>query len=90
MSIPNDEQLLFEIIEYPNGEFALCRAGDRRDDSEPLVRIQFSEESRYFLEAAAENGAVSVAKVMIEAGLEAVQELQDDAEDTQITSRSVH
>ncbi|HEY7774844.1 MAG TPA: hypothetical protein VIC26_16795 [Marinagarivorans sp.] len=90
MSIPSEEQLLFEIIEYPNGEIALCRAGEQRGDSEPLVRIQFSEESRYFLEAAAENGAVSVAKVMLEAGLEAVQELQDDADDAQVVSHALH
>ena len=92
MPTDSDEPLLYEVVEFPDGEVGLCRAGEGRSDEEPLVTIRFSEESRYFLEAALENGAISVAKAMIEAGLEAVEDLQSEAqlEDDQSISHLVH
>ena len=36
-----------EIVEMPNGDIVLQRSDD--DDAEPLVVIQFSEESRIYL-----------------------------------------
>ncbi|AOS97793.1 hypothetical protein AUP74_02391 [Microbulbifer aggregans] len=58
----------FEIIELANGDVALRRAGERDD---PLVRIHFSEESVQFLR----EHKIAIAKAMLEAGIEAVQNL---------------
>ena len=74
--ILQDDQFLYEIIELTDGDVALCRAGDNGPEGEPLLRIHFSEESRYFLENTLEDAHMEVAKAMIEAGLAAFQELQ--------------
>lgn len=65
---------VLEIIDYGDGEIVLQRSGD---DSEPLLRISFSEESQLYL---MDNG-LDIAKVMIQAGLQAAATLveQDDA-----------
>jgi hypothetical protein len=55
---------LLEIVDLGNGEVVLQRADD---DAEPLVKIHFSEEARIFM---MDNG-IEVAKVMIQAGIEA-------------------
>ncbi|GAA5523482.1 hypothetical protein Maes01_00027 [Microbulbifer aestuariivivens] len=60
----------FEIIELANGDVALRRAGERDD---PLVRIHFSEESTDFLR----EHKIAIAKAMLEAGIEAVQNIGD-------------
>ena len=90
MSDVLDEQMLYEIIELPSGEIALCRAGDEGPEGEPLVKLAFSEESRFFLG----DGYAEVAKAMIEAGLEAVQDMQQEQEDEpdepNIVSHLVH
>jgi len=70
---------LYEIVETADGEIILRRAGD--DDDSPLVSISFSEEALYFLD----QQKFSVAKAMIEAGLEAASDssgesLTDDGE----------
>ena len=62
------ESSLLEIVEMPNGDVVLRRAGD---DSESLVRIQFSDEARQFLP----EGRLEVARVMIHAGIQAAAEL---------------
>lgn len=80
MSDLDDEQMLYEIVQLANGEVGLCRAGDDEREYEPLVRIHFSEESQYFLESPKGDASMIVAKAMIEAGLEAVQELQLSAD----------
>ncbi|PCK10132.1 MAG: hypothetical protein COA42_00630 [Alteromonadaceae bacterium] len=64
---------LYEIIELPNGDIALQRADDK---GEPLVSIRFSQESLYFLS----ESKVEVAKAMIEAGLEAAGDMDEEAE----------
>jgi hypothetical protein len=64
---------LLEIVDLGNGEIVLQRADD---DSEPLVTIRFSEESMLYL---MDNG-LEVAKAMIQAGLQAVSTLADQAE----------
>ena len=56
-----------EIVEMPNGDVALQRA----DDDEPLVVIQFSEESRVYLL----DGTLEVARAMIQAGIQAAAQL---------------
>lgn len=58
----------FEIIELANGDIALRRAGHKED---PLVRIQFSRESLDFLR----EHKVTIARAMLEAGIEAVQSI---------------
>jgi len=58
----------YEIIELSNGDVALRRAGHKED---PLVRIQFSEQSLHFLR----EHKIAVARAMLEAGIEAVQEI---------------
>ena len=64
---------LFEIIELPNGDIALQRAGE---EGEPVVCIRFSQESLYFLR----ESKFEVAKAMIEAGLEAASEMTEREE----------
>jgi len=55
---------LLEIVDLGDGEVVLQRADD---DSEPLVVIRFSEESRIYM---MDNG-LEVAKAMIQAGMQA-------------------
>ena len=59
---------LLEIVDLGDGEVVLQRADD---DSEPLVSIQFSEEASAYL---MENN-LEVAKVMIQAGIQAAAKL---------------
>ena len=65
---------LYEIVETAEGEIVLRRAGE--DEDSPLVSISFSQEALYFLN----QSKFSVAKAMIEAGLEAVSEVEESEE----------
>ncbi len=62
-----------EIVELDNGDIALHRI---EDNGEPLVIIQFSEESRAYLT----NSTLDVARAMFEAGMQAVGQLSQTAE----------
>jgi hypothetical protein len=62
-----------EIIELDDGDIALQRT---EDDSEPLVRIRFSEESRLYM---MDNG-LEVAKAMIQAGIAAAAAIAEHNE----------
>ncbi len=64
---------LLEIVDLGDGEIVLQRADD---NSEPLVTIRFSEESRLYI---MDNG-LEVAKAMIQAGLQAVSNLSEQTE----------
>lgn len=64
---------LLEIIDLGDGEIVLQRADD---DSEPLVRIRFSDESRVYL---MDNG-LEVAKAMIQAGIQAAAMIAEQGE----------
>ena len=64
---------LLEIVDLGDGEIVLQRADD---DSEPLVRINFSGESQLYL---LDNG-LEVAKAMIQAGLQAAAVMAEQAE----------
>ena len=79
----------YEIVQLSDGEIALQRA-DAEGESEPLVRITFSEEAKFFLQ----EQYVDVAKAMINTGIRAVGKLQDgeeiDSEDDQLVSHTVH
>jgi len=82
---------LLEIVDLGDGEIVLQRADD---DSEPLLTIQFSEESQIYL---MDNG-LEVAKAMIQAGIEAASEMagqqemepEFDAEHDSGASRVLH
>ncbi len=63
-----------EIVEMPNGDIVLQRSDD--DDGEPLVVIQFSEESRVYLM----DGTMEVARAMIQAGIETAAQLAEQGE----------
>jgi len=60
---------LFEIIELSNGEVALRRIDE--PESEPLMRIRFSDEAKLSLN----DHHLEVASVMMEAALRRVGEL---------------
>lgn len=62
-----------EIVELDNGDIALHRLDD---NGEPLVVIQFSEESRAYLM----NATLEVARAMFEAGMHAAGQLSQTAE----------
>ena len=78
---------LLEIIDLGDGEIVLQRADD---DSEPLVTIQFSEESQIYL---SDNG-LEVAKAMIQAGIQAAaviaEQGEQEAEVPAVSSRMLH
>ena len=63
----------FEIHELSTGEFILKRGDDSANEA--LVTIKFSAESLHFLGGA----RFEVAKAMLEAGMEAASELNEQA-----------
>lgn len=79
----------YEIIELSNGDVALRRAGHKED---PLVRIHFSAESLDFLR----EHKVAIARAMLEAGIEAVQDLNElepelfEEEEVDLTEHTIH
>ena len=64
---------LLEIVDLGDGEIVLQRADD---DSEPLVTIRFSDESRVYL---MDNG-LEVARAMIQAGIQAAADIANQGE----------
>lgn len=62
---------LYEIVELANGDVVLQHADE---DKKPLVSIRFSSDSLSYMR----DGKLDVAKAMIEAGMEAASELEDD------------
>jgi len=63
---------LYEIVELSCGDVVLRRAED--ESAEPLVKIQFSEESLNYLG----ESKFAVAKAMIEAGMDAANDETQD------------
>ena len=64
---------VLEIVDLGDGEIVLQRADD---DSEPLVTIRFSEESRLYI---MDNG-LDVARAMIQAGMQAAAVIAEHGE----------
>ncbi len=64
---------LLEIVELEDGEIVLQRADD---DSEPMVRIRFSEESNLYLMGQ----GLEVARAMIQAGIQAAAAVVEQGE----------
>ena len=78
---------LLEIVDLGNGEIVLQRADG---DSEPLVTIRFSDETRIYL---MDNG-LEVARAMIQAGIQAAASIAEQAEQetapTGVAPRQLH
>jgi hypothetical protein len=81
---------LLEIVDLGDGEIVLQRADE--EDGEPLVSIQFSEETSSYLM----DNNLEVAKVMIQAGIQAAAKLAEmanmeaDASESQASERTLH
>lgn len=60
-----------ELVELPNGDIVLQRS---EGDDKPIVTIRFSNEARDHISGS----HLELAKVMIQAGLEAAQLMSDD------------
>ncbi len=65
---------IMEIVDLGNGEIVLQRAGD---NAEPLVIIRFSDEASVYLM----DNSLEVAKVMIQAGIQAAAAISDHADE---------
>ncbi|MFV8571409.1 hypothetical protein ACNQ6O_09395 [Marinobacter sp. SBS5] len=63
----------FEIVELPNGDYALRRVDD---DAAPLVRISFSPEAKEMMA----DRDMSIAKAMIAAGIEATGTISEEVD----------
>ena len=75
---------MLEIVDLVDGEIVLQRADD---DSEPLVVIRFSEESRLYL---MDNG-LEVAKAMIQAGIQAAAVMAEQVEvESEVSPEAPH
>ena len=61
----------YEIVELADGEIALQRVDG---DGEPLVRVSFSDEVKFYLQ----EQCVEVAKAMINTGIKIVGQIQED------------
>ena len=64
---------LLEIFDRGDGEIVVKRADD---DSEPLVTIRFSDEARAYMM----DSGLEVAKVMIQAGIQAAAVISERGE----------
>ncbi|MGV6806958.1 MAG: hypothetical protein ACWA5K_03535 [bacterium] len=65
---------LYEIVMLPNGDVVLQRSDE---NEEPLVRISFSEEALAILQG----HRAEVAKAMIDAGIDAVEQIGGESPD---------
>ena len=65
----------YEIVELASGDIALQRI-DGEGDGEPLVRVTFSDEVKFFLQ----EQYVDIAKAMINTGIRIVGQIQDENE----------
>lgn len=70
-----------EIIELENGDVVLQRD---EDDAKPMVRIHFSDEARQYMQ----EYAVDVGRVMIQAGIQAVSQLNEQREAGRVSDGS--
>ena len=77
-----DESSFYEIVELDNGDVALRRS--EHQDEEPLLIIRFSAESHEYLGTA----RYEVARVMIEAGLDFVAEMESATEEEETASEN--
>jgi hypothetical protein len=64
------DSTLLEIVQLPNGDIVLQRAGD----DEPLVNIRFAKFTEQFMPEL----RMEIAKAMIQAGIEAFSEMAEE------------
>jgi hypothetical protein len=77
---------LYEIVMLPDGQVVLQRANE---EGEPLIRINFSDEAKFYLN----DTTIDIAKAMIDAGIDAVEELSTEAlsvDEDELEERVVH
>lgn len=74
---------LYEVVMLTNGDVVLKRVDETE---EPLIRISFSEEARYLLN----DMQLDVARAMIDAGIDAVEQIDLLADDLPVESRTLH
>ena len=77
---------LYEIVMLPDGQVVLQRANE---EGEPLIRINFSDEAKFYLS----DTTIDIAKAMIDAGIDAVEELSTEAlsiDEDEVEERVVH
>jgi len=72
-----DQVSLYEIVELDSGEIVLKRVNE--SESEPLVAIRFSKESKFFLGEA----RLDIARTMIESGLDSVSSIKGQSEESE-------
>lgn len=72
----------YEIVELADGEIALQRVDG---DGEPLLRVSFSDEVKFYLQ----DQCVEVAKAMINTGIKLVGRIQEE-EPSEGISHTLH
>lgn len=77
-----EESAFYEIVEMEDGDIALLKSSNKKE--EPLVRIRFSVESNEYLGTA----RFEVARAMIEAGLDAVADMEEQTDMDAVTVES--
>lgn len=74
---------LYEVVMLTNGDVVLKRVDETE---EPLIRISFSDEARFFLD----DMQLDVARAMIDAGIEAVEQIDMLGDEQQTQQRLLH
>lgn len=74
---------LYEVVMLTNGDVVLKRVDETE---EPLIRIRFSDEARFFLD----DMQLDVARAMIDAGIEAVEQIDMLGDEQQTQQRLLH
>lgn len=65
-----------ELIELANGDIVLQPSAEEGEEARPLVTITFSDESRAMIPGS----ALEVARAMVHAGMQAVENMSDESE----------
>lgn len=74
---------LYEVVMLTNGDVVLKRVDETE---EPLIRISFSEEARDLLN----DMQLDVARAMIDAGIDVVEQIDLFADEMPMESRTLH
>jgi len=74
---------LYEVVMLTNGDVVLKRVDETE---EPLIRISFSEEARDLLN----DMQLDVARAMIDAGIDVVEQIDLFADEMPVETRTLH
>jgi hypothetical protein len=79
-------ETVIELVKLENGDIVLRRRGD--DNSEPLLRMQFSEQAQEILAG----NELNIAQLMVHAGIQGVEQIQNEAieDDEKLEHRFLH